>query len=101
MGVLSGYFIFSAFVDDFNPGSPSWLNVYYLLAVLSFLAFALLLFARLDESGLASTEEGKSFVDDFTDMMRLCIKPLVLIFVISAFPICVDRAEHHVLVADV
>ncbi len=85
VGVLSGYFMFSYFVDDFNPGSASWLNVYYLLAVLSFLAFALLAFARLDESSVAATEEGKSFVQDFTDMMKLCITPLVLIFVISAF----------------
>ena len=29
VGVLSGYFIFSYFVDDLNPGSTSWLNVYY------------------------------------------------------------------------
>ncbi len=85
VGVLSGYFIFSAFVDDFNPGSESWLNVYYLLAVLSFLALALLSVARLDERRVAATEEGKSFVQDFTDMLKLCITPLVLIFVISAF----------------
>ncbi len=33
VGILSGYFIFSAFVDDQNPRSESWLNVYYLLAI--------------------------------------------------------------------
>ena len=33
VGILSGYFIFSAFVDDANPASPDWLNVYYVLAV--------------------------------------------------------------------
>src|SRR5690606_576990 len=27
-GVLSGYWIFSAFIDDQNPGSSAWLNVY-------------------------------------------------------------------------
>lgn len=84
VGVLSGYFIFSAFVDDLNPGSESWLNVYYFLAALTAAAFALLFFATLDESevGVGSTT---SMSKDFIDMMALCIKPLVLIFVVSAF----------------
>ncbi len=84
VGVLSGYFIFSAFVDDSDPGSTSWLTVYYVLAVLSFAAFALLLFARLDESA-AQEEAPKPLAREFVDMMALCIKPLVLIFVVSAF----------------
>jgi len=84
VGVLSGYFIFSAFVDDSDPGSTSWLTVYYVLAVLSFLAFALLLFAKLDESAAKSTTQ-KPLAQEFLDMIMLCIKPLVLIFVISAF----------------
>ncbi len=84
VGVLSGYFIFSAFVDDSDPTSTGWLTVYYVLAVLSFLAFALLMFAKLDESAAQETEP-KSLLQEFTDMIALCIKPLVLIFVISAF----------------
>jgi len=32
LGVLSGYWIFSAFIDHANPASPSWLTVYWLLA---------------------------------------------------------------------
>lgn len=84
VGVLSGYFIFSAFVDDSNPSSTSWLTVYYVLAVLSFLAFALLIFAKLDESA-AKTTTPTPLVQEFVDMIKLCIKPLVLIFVISAF----------------
>ena len=84
VGVLSGYFIFGAFVDDSDPASTSWLTVYYVLAVLSFLAFALLLFAKLDESA-AQSATPKSLAQEFVDMMALCIKPLVLIFVISAF----------------
>ena len=84
IGVLSGYFIFSAFVEDANPGSISWLNVYYVLAGLSMLAFALLLFAKLDESA-AQTRTAKGLAQEFMDMVLLCIKPLVLIFVISAF----------------
>ncbi len=84
VGVLSGYFVFSAFVDDTDPGSTSWLTVYYVLAVLSFLAFALLMFASLDESAAKNTAP-KPLLQEFFDMIMLCIKPLVLIFVISAF----------------
>ena len=84
VGVLSGYFIFSAFVDDSDPTSTGWLGVYYVLAVLSFLAFFLLLFARLDESA-AQNETPKPLLQEFTDMIALCLKPLVLIFVVSAF----------------
>ena len=84
VGVLSGYFLFSAFVDDSNPQSTSWLTVYYVLAVLSFLAFALLAFAKLDESA-AKNSAPKPLAEEFLDMIMLCIKPLVLIFVVSAF----------------
>lgn len=84
VGVLSGYFIFSAFVDDQDPASTSWLNVYYVLAGMSFAAFALLTSADLDESGVAEARTG-SLSGDFLDMMALAIKPLVLVFVVCAF----------------
>ena len=84
VGVLSGYFIFGAYVDDLNPTSTSWLNVYYVLAAMSFSAFALLIFAKLDESRVAPSET-KTPAEDFVDMMALAIRPLVLIFVVSAF----------------
>lgn len=84
VGVLSGYFIFSAFVDDADPGGAVWLNVYYALAALSFLAFALLALARLDESSLHRGATG-SITDEFGAMIALCVRPLVLIFVVSAF----------------
>ncbi len=84
VGVLSGYFIFSAFVDDKDPGSTSWLNVYYVLAAMSFAAFALLASAELDESRV-SPSETRTPIEDFGDMLVLTIKPLVLIFVVCAF----------------
>jgi fucose permease len=84
VGVLSGYFIFSAFVDDADPGSHSWLSVYYALAGLSFVAFTILLFARLDETP-AHSPAATSLGKEFLDMLRLCLRPLVLLFVISAF----------------
>ena len=84
VGVLLGYFIFAAFVDDADPSSLGWLNVYYVLAGMSSFAFVLLLFARIDERA-AHVDEPESLVDEFTGMLRLCIRPLVLVFVISAF----------------
>ena len=84
VGILTGYFIFSAFVDDQNPQSTSWLNVYYLLAVITIVAFILLFTTKLDESSVKSSES-KPFLEDFTDMMKLAVKPLVLVFIISAF----------------
>jgi FHS family glucose/mannose:H+ symporter-like MFS transporter len=84
IGILTGYFIFSAFVDNANPASTSWLNVYYLLAAISVLAFLLLLSAPLDESSIKNTQV-KSFLKDFADMVALAIRPLVLVFIISAF----------------
>ncbi len=84
VGVVSGYFIFSGFVDDQNPGSHSWLSVYYVLSVLSFFAFTLMFFTRLDETAVHA-EGPSSLATEFSDMLRLSIKPLVLIFIICAF----------------
>lgn len=84
VGVLSGYFIFSAFVDDANPGETGWLSVYYVLAIMSLLAFVLLLVAELDETRVEAGPVGTRF-DDFMEMLALAIKPLVLIFVVCAF----------------
>lgn len=84
VGILTGYFIFSAFVNDADPTSRSWLNVYYLLAGISALAFLLLLSSSLDESSLKTTKPN-SFAMEFADMVVLIGRPLVLIFIISAF----------------
>jgi FHS family glucose/mannose:H+ symporter-like MFS transporter len=84
IGILTGYFIFSAFVDDKNTTSGSWLNVYYVLAGISATAFLLLLSTALDESSI-KTEASKPLLEDFADMVKLAIKPLVLVFIVSAF----------------
>lgn len=87
VGVLAGYFIFSAFVNDSDPKSTEWFVVYYIIAGLSILAFLLLLSTRLDESPVrkAELEEAKSLTDDFAGMLRLIILPLVLVFIFCAF----------------
>lgn len=84
IGILTGYFIFSYFVDDANPQSTSWLNVYYLLGGISLMAFLLLLSASLDESSIQTTEQ-KSMLSEFKEMFKLMVKPIVLVFVLCAF----------------
>ncbi|KAB7732003.1 MFS transporter [Rudanella paleaurantiibacter] len=84
IGVLSGYFLFSAFVDDQNLQSTAWLSVYYVLAGVSALAFVLLLATPLDESKVASGA-ARPLTDDLGDMLRLVARPVVLVFVACAF----------------
>jgi fucose permease len=84
VGVLTGYFLFSAFVDDQNPQSTAWLRVYYVLAGVAALALVLLWSTPLDESAV-EPEPTKSRADDLADMLRLALRPLVLVFVASAF----------------
>ncbi len=84
IGILTGYFIFGAFVDDSNKTSTAWLSVYYLLAGISAAAFLLLLSSSLDESVVQETKK-KTFAEDFTEMVKLIIIPLVLVFIVSAF----------------
>ncbi|HSG64906.1 MAG TPA: MFS transporter [Gammaproteobacteria bacterium] len=84
VGVVAGYFIFSAFVDDSDPASIAWLDVYYLLAAMVAVAFVLLSVAKLDESSVQARPDA-STLRDFVEMMALAARPLVLIFVASAF----------------
>jgi fucose permease len=83
VGILTGYFIFSAFVDDANPSSTSWLKVYYLLAGIVALAFILLLSAPLDESSVHKNKEETT--NNYQEMFQLVLLPVVLVFVASAF----------------
>lgn len=82
IGILTGYFIFTGFMDDSTP--TAWLNVYYVLGGIALVAFGLLLTTSLDESSLA-TDTSKPIFEDFADMFRLVVLPLVLVFVVCAF----------------
>lgn len=84
IGILTGYFIFSYFVDDNNPQSTSWLKVYYVLGGISLLAFLLLLSAPLDESSVRN-QKPDSMITDFGKMFKLMVSPIVLVFVFCAF----------------
>ncbi|MBR2647770.1 MAG: MFS transporter [Sediminibacterium sp.] len=83
VGILTGYFIFSYFVNDSATPSTGWLKVYYFLGALSGLAFLLLLTTPLDESLLK--KENTTTGTNFTDMFLLLRNPLVLVFISCAF----------------
>ncbi len=83
IGVLLGNVFFSLFIDDNNPKSETWLQMYWFLGLLSLVAFALLFVSKLDES--EARVEGNNMADDFKAMFKLFIKPLILVFAVSAF----------------
>ena len=85
VGVLSGYFLFGQFVDNNNPKSTEWFNAYYVLGGLAAVAFLLLLSTPLDESSIQAQEQSKSMGDDFVEMIKLIVFPLVLVFIFCAF----------------
>jgi FHS family glucose/mannose:H+ symporter-like MFS transporter len=84
VGVLSAYWIFGWFIDSAHPASTEWLNVYWLLSALCAATFVLVLATPFDESG-AAAPNSRGPVADFLAMLRLFIRPLVYVFVITAF----------------
>ena len=82
LGVLSGYWVFAAFIDPSNDRSLAWLNVYYLLAALIIVTLFLVMLAPIHKPQLKNNESGASA---FIDMLKLTYKPLVLIFIVSVF----------------
>ena len=83
VGVLSGYWLFSAFIDSNDPHSSSWLNVYWVLCSLCVFIFVLLFGAELDESQAHPPEAGEA--QGFAAMLGLLVKPVVYIYLVSAF----------------
>ncbi|AFL83390.1 Major Facilitator Superfamily transporter [Belliella baltica DSM 15883] len=83
VGVLLGNVFFSLFVDDANPNSSTWLNIYWYLGAMTLMAALLLYFAQINES--ESRREDSKASEDFMEMLKLVIKPLVLVFAASAF----------------
>lgn len=83
VGVLGGYWLFSAFIDSANPGSTAWLSVYWVLAGICIIAFILLWSTEMNEAG--TRIEGASPRQEFMAMIKLMAKPLVYVYVISVF----------------
>lgn len=84
VGILCGYFIFSRYIDDANPGSDSWFDIYYILGVCSVIAFLLLLFSPLDES-MVKSESSPALKNEFRSMLKLVTVPLIMSFMASIF----------------
>lgn len=84
VGVLSAYWLFGHFIDSGDPKSHSWLQVYWVLAALCALTFVLVLATPFDERG-AQLPAGRSIAQDFAAMLKLFFKPLVCVFVLTAF----------------
>jgi len=83
LGVLSGYWIFSAYIDPDAPTSLAWLNVYYPLAAVLFITACIVLFSPIQKTSVESQPNG--LIQEFVDMLKLAYQPLVLVFVLSVF----------------
>ncbi len=84
LGVLSAYWVFGYFIDSHDPLSQSWLHTYWVLAVLCAATFLLILSTPFNESS-AALPENRGIAQDFAEMLKLFIKPLVCVFIITAF----------------
>ncbi|HTD06906.1 MFS transporter [Undibacterium sp.] len=83
LGVLSGYWIFSYFIDPTDLHSARWLHVYWVLAILCALTFLLIFSTPFDERPARASTSGLS--EDFSNMLKLFLRPLVCVYIISAF----------------
>jgi len=83
LGSLSGYWLYSFYVDPNAPKSHDWLNVYYPLAGLIFITFLLVSFASINNT--EQQDKLQSVVSSFVDMLKMSYQKLVLIFIISVF----------------
>jgi MFS transporter, FHS family, glucose/mannose:H+ symporter len=79
-GIALAYFLFPAFnrADD----QDAWLNVYPLLAICCILSMLLLSRVQFEQEAALKTT---SIFDDFSQMISLIAKTLILVFVLAAF----------------
>ncbi|HEY4079133.1 MAG TPA: MFS transporter [Burkholderiaceae bacterium] len=84
-GVLGGYWLFSQAIADSEPHSLEWLRVYWVLAALVALSFALLLASRLDETEARPAGPTPTLAADLGAMGGLLTAGLVIVFLCTAF----------------
>jgi fucose permease len=84
VGILSGYFIFGSYIDDALTGSARWFNAYYVLSVLSLIAFLFLLFLPMKEE-VTMENKNSATKSDFSSLFKLLFFPLVLTFIGGIF----------------
>lgn len=83
VGVLAGNVLFSLFIDDHNPKSTQWLNVYWVLGAMSALSFLFLFFSKLNDSEARS--EKTDLWGDLKNSISLFSYKKVLFFLLCAF----------------
>ena len=87
VGVLSGYWLFSYFIDSSDMTSQNWLHVYWVLAGLCVLTFALLASTPLDERAARPDPHSSTGEEaqGFSLMWLLTGKSIVYLFLSAAF----------------
>ncbi|MFT6249810.1 MAG: fucose permease [Cognaticolwellia sp.] len=83
LGSLSGYWLFSFYVDPNIKTSTDWLDVYYPLAAMIALTLVLVVFSSVEKAEISS--ENKNMISGFMHMIKMSFQPLVLVFVLSIF----------------
>jgi FHS family glucose/mannose:H+ symporter-like MFS transporter len=84
VGVLCGGVLFGAFVDANDAKNQDWLNVYWVLSALSIVSLLVFAVTPIDESA-SHQEKPHSAVEDFFDMLKLAMRPLAFVFILSVF----------------
>lgn len=84
IGVLSGSWLFASFIDSLHPQSASWLNAYWILAAMAIGIALLLSYAKLNDASLYTNQQD-SYAKNLGGMLRLLLRPLVCVYVLSAF----------------
>jgi fucose permease len=87
VGVVGGGWLFAAFSGAGAAARLAWLNVYWLFAGLAAASSLLWLATPLDEREAAATAPTgwRGWLRDYGDMRHLLLRPLVIVFLISAF----------------
>ncbi len=80
IGVALAYFLFPAFNTEGEP--DAWLRVYWVLAGMTSLSFVFLLCTKFEKN---NEIPGSDLIDDVKQMILLCVKLLVVVFVSAAF----------------
>ena len=83
LGSLSGYWLFSLYIDPTSDASTSWLDVYYPLTAMILLAMVLVAASSIKKPEI--TKETSSIIGGFIEMIKMSYQSLVLIFVVSVF----------------
>lgn len=80
IGIATGFIAFPLFYSDSDPNA--WLRIYLVLAGVVAISFFVLFFSDFN---IKYEIPGSNIRKDFTEMIRLLKRPLVLVFAISAF----------------